>query len=112
MLKQAGGTEPLMTEVKSVGLGLFVRSLVGLDREAAMQAFSELLQGSKLTPEQIEFIELVVQELTQNGVVPPERLFEPPFTDINSLGPTAVFPAAQVTRIVDVLKDIRARAAA
>lgn len=112
MLVQAGGTQPLMTEVKNVGLGLFVRSLVGLDREAAMQAFSELLQGSKLTPDQIEFIELVVQELTQNGVVPPERLFEPPFTDINALGPTAVFPAVQVNKIVGVLNEIRARAAA
>lgn len=112
MLKQAGGTEPLMTELKNVGLDLFVRSLVGLDREAAMQAFSELLQGSKLTPDQIEFIELVVQELTQNGVVLQELLFEPPFTDINALGPAAVFPAAQVTRIVKVLKNIRARAAA
>ena len=53
-----------------------------------------------------------MQELTQNGVVPPERLFEPPFTDINALGPTAVFPAAQVGRIVKVLEDIKARAAA
>lgn len=112
MLMQAGGTQPLMAEVKSQGLGLFVRSLVGLDREAAMQAFSELLQGSTLTPDQIEFIELVIQELTQNGIVPPERLFEPPFTDISALGPTAVFPAAQVARIVEVLKDITARAAA
>jgi len=112
MLVQAGGTQPLLAEAKSAGLGLFVRSLVGLDREAAMQAFSELLNGSKLTPEQIEFIELVIQELTQNGVVPLERLFEPPFTDINAQGPTAVFPMAQVTRIVDVLNEIKARAVA
>lgn len=111
MLVLAGGTQPLMVEVKSLGLGLFVRNLVGMDREAAMQAFSELLQGSNLNPDQIEFIELVVQELTQNGVVPPERLFEPPFTDINSQGPTAVFPAVQVMRIVEVLKEIRARVA-
>lgn len=113
MLLEAGGSKTLIDEAKeqSQGLGLFVRSLVGLDREAAMQAFSELLQGSKLTPDQIEFIELVVQELSKNGVVPPERLFEPPFTDINAQGPTAVFPPAQVTRIVEVLADIRARAA-
>ena len=112
MLVQAGGTQPLLAEVRSVGLGLFVRSLVGLDREAAMQAFSELVEGSTLTPEQIEFIELVIEELTQNGVVPPERLFEPPFTDINAQGPTAVFPMAQVLRIKQVLEDIRARAVA
>lgn len=112
MLVQAGGTKPLLDEVKGGGLGLFVRSLVGLDREAAMQAFSELLQGSKLTPEQIEFVNLIVEELTQNGVVAPARLFEAPFTDINALGPTAVFPAAQVKKIVSVLEDIRAMAAA
>lgn len=38
MLVQAGGTQPSMTEVKNARLGVFVRSLVGLDREAAMQA--------------------------------------------------------------------------
>jgi type I restriction enzyme R subunit len=112
MLIQAGGTQPLLAEVKSAGLGLFVRSLVGLAREAAMQAFSELVNDSMLTPEQIEFIELVIEELTQNGVVPPERLFEPPFTDINAQGPTAVFPMGRVTRIVKVLDEVRARAVA
>jgi type I restriction enzyme R subunit len=112
MLLRAGGTQPLLAEVKSAGLGLFVRSLVGLDREAAMQAFSELVSGSKLTPEQIEFINLVIEELTQNGVVPPERLFEPPFTDINAQGPTAVFPMAQVMHIKKVLEEIRSRAVA
>jgi type I restriction enzyme R subunit len=112
MLFQAGGTHLLLSEVKSAGLGLFVRSLVGLDREAAMQAFSELLDGSKLTPDQIAFIELVIEELTQNGVVPPERLFEAPFTEINAQGPTAVFPIAQVMHIKKVLEDIEARAVA
>lgn len=92
MLIQAGGTQALLAELKSSGLGLFIRSLVGLDREAAMQAFSELLQGGKATPEQIEFIELIVDELTQNGVVLPERLFESPFTDVNAQSPLAVSP--------------------
>jgi type I restriction enzyme R subunit len=112
MLIQAGGTQLLLSEVKSKGLGLFVRSLVGLDREAAMHAFSELLTGSTLTPEQIEFIDLVIEELTQNGIVPPERLFEAPFTDINAQGPTALFPMTQVTSIVKVLEEIKARAVA
>ncbi len=112
MLLDAGATEPLLQEAKAQGLGLFIRSLVGMDREAAMQAFSALLQGSKATPEQIEFIELIVEELTQNGVVMPERLFESPFTDVNAQGPLAVFAQAQVSRIVDVLNEIRTRAVA
>jgi type I restriction enzyme R subunit len=112
MLVQAGGTQPLLAEVRSAGLGLFVRSLVGMDREAAMQAFSDLVNGSTMTPEQIEFIELVIEELTQNGVVPPERLFEQPYTNINAQGPTAVFPMAQVMKIKQVLEEIQARAVA
>jgi type I restriction enzyme R subunit len=114
MLLQAGGSKALIDEAKeqSQGLGLFIRSLVGLDREAAMQAFSEFLQGGTASPDQIEFINLIVQELTQNGVMPADRLFQSPFTDVNSQGPLGVFPPAKVTKIVEVLDTIRGRAAA
>ena len=112
MLRQAGATDPLLVQAKSQGLGLFIRALVGLERDAAMQAFSELLQGGKATPEQIEFLELVIDELTQNGVMAPERLFESPFTDVSAQGPLGVFPPTQVTRIVSTLNEIRTRAVA
>jgi len=47
-------------------------------------AFSEFINGATATPNQIEFINLVVQELTQTGVMEPGRLFESPFTDVNA----------------------------
>jgi type I restriction enzyme R subunit len=112
MLVEAGGTQLLIDEAKQKchGLGLFVRSLVGLDRETAVQAFSAFIQGTTATPDQIEFIDLVVQELTQTGVMEPERLFQSPFTDLHAQGPLGVFPPAKVSAIVDVLTDIRQRA--
>ena len=114
MLVEAGGTRALIDEAKekSRGLGLFIRSLVGLDREAAMLAFSEFLKGSTATPDQIEFIELVVQELTLNGVMEEDRLFQSPFTDINSQGPLGVFPPARVSVLIGVLGQIRRHAVA
>ncbi len=112
MLIEAGGTKSLIEEAKEKSQGLFIRTLVGLDREATMQAFSEFLKGSTATPDQIEFIELVVQELTLNGVMEPDRLFQSPFTDINSQGPLGIFPAAKVSSLVEVLADIRRRAVA
>lgn len=114
MLVEAGGTKALIDEAKekSQGLGLFIRSLVGLDREAAMQAFSEFVSGTTATPDQIEFIELVVQELTLNGVMEADRLFQSPFTDINSQGPLGIFPPTKVSTLVNLLEDIRARAVA
>ena len=54
MLFEAGGTKALIDEAKekSHGLGIFIRSLVGLDREAAMQVFSEFLTETTATRDQ------------------------------------------------------------
>ncbi|WP_139558345.1 DEAD/DEAH box helicase family protein [Methylotetracoccus oryzae] len=114
MLIDAGGSPELISQAteKSHGLGLFIRSLVGLDREAAVQAFSEFLTGTTATSDQFEFIQLVIEELTQNGVMEPKRLFESPYTDLHVQGPPGIFPPAKVTQLVDVLGRIRETAAA
>ena len=50
-----------------------MRSLVGLDRETAKQAFSQFVVGT--TAIQLEFINLIVEELTENGVMDSRRGF-------------------------------------
>jgi type I site-specific restriction endonuclease len=114
MLVQAGGSPEvikLATE-QNHGLGIFIRSLVGLDRETAKQAFGQFVAGSTATANQLEFIDLIVQYLTENGVMDAARLYESPFTDISQHGPEAVFPVQKVTELVQVLNDIRQRAVA
>ncbi len=114
LLVEAGGASELIKKAteQSNGLGLFIRSLVGMDREAAIQAFNEFLIGSTVTPNQIEFINLIVEELTQNGVMKPERLFQSPFTDINSQGPLGIFSERNVALILKKLDEIQNRAVA
>jgi type I restriction enzyme, R subunit len=68
------------------GLGLFVRSLVGLDREAAKQAMAGFVSGRTLSANQIEFIDLI-----NRGVMDPGRLYESPFTDVDDQGASGVF---------------------
>ncbi len=94
------------------GLGLFVRSLVGLDREAAKRALAKFLTGGTLSANQIEFVSLIVDHLTQHGVMDPALLYESPFTDLNPQGPEGLFPSAVVTELVRVLERIKATAAA
>ena len=53
------------------GLGLFVRSMVGLGRETAKRAFDGFLTGKVLTANQIQFVSLVVDYLTQAGWMSP-----------------------------------------
>src|SRR5690606_859892 len=49
----------------SNGLGRFVRSLVGLERAAVVEAFSAFLADQTATADQIEFIDLVIEHLTE-----------------------------------------------
>ena len=94
------------------GLGLFVRSLIGLNRDAAKDAFAEVLAGQNLTANQIEFINLIIDYLTERGAMDPRRLYESPFTDLDDQGVSGLFPQVIVQRIVKVLHEVRGRAAA
>ena len=114
MLADAGGTPELVQKAAEdkFGLGIFIRSLVGMEREAVAQAFSEVIAGTRATPDQIEFIELIVTELTTNGVMEAGRLYESPFLDISPQGPEGLFPVAKVDQMAQVLDEIRQRATA
>jgi type I restriction enzyme R subunit len=91
-------------------VGLFIRSLVGLDREVAKQALGEFASSAALSPNQIEFVNLIIDHLTENGIMKPSALYESPFIDINSQGPEGVFPEDKVTKLVAMLREVRHRA--
>src|SRR5690606_27662999 len=60
----------------SHGFGRFVRSLVGLDRAAVNAAFADFLSHGTATHQQIAFIDLVVEHLTEAGSMDPALLYE------------------------------------
>ncbi len=94
------------------GLGLFVRSLVGLDREAAKEAMASFLNGKILGANQIEFVNLIVDHLTEHGVMEAARLYESPFTDLTPHGPEGLFSAGQVDELIGILDRVRETAIA
>jgi type I restriction enzyme, R subunit len=109
----AGGAEEITrAKEESQGLGLFVRSLVGLDREAAKAALAGFLAGKTLAANQIEFVNLIINQLTERGVVDPAALYSSPFTDLTSRGPEALFKPDEVDQLVRVLEGVRATALA
>lgn len=94
------------------GLGLFVHSLVGMDREAVTQALGGFVADKTLSANQLEFVNLIVAHLTEQGVMAPALLYEPPFTDVAPQGPDGLFTSTQVDELFGVLASVEARARA
>jgi type I restriction enzyme R subunit len=90
----------------SRGFGRFVRALVGLDRTAVNAAFADFLAHGTATHQQIAFIDLVVEHLTEAGSMDPALLYEAPFTDIAPTGPEHVFDDGRVTDLVARIREI------
>lgn len=105
------GSEENYQNARAEGLGVFVRSLLGMDRQAAVRAFDAFLQGSALNGNQQQFISMIIEELTRSGVVQPERLFESPFTDVAPSGFEALFGTGGANQITEILDKIRRSAA-
>ena len=107
----AGGPEDIRRAAEDArGLGLLVRSLVGMDRTAAKETLARFTSGRTLTANQVEFVNLIVDHLTEHGVVEPARLYESPFTDLSPHGPDGLFKAADLEALWRNLESVSATA--
>jgi len=90
---------------------VFIRGLVGLDRDAATDALAGFIAGRTLTANQLDFVNLITTYLTEHGVMDVARLYEAPFTDHAPAGPEAPFSGAVIDALVALLDQVRAAAA-
>lgn len=108
LLHEAGGSDSDIERARAMhtSLPLFIRSLVGLDREAAATAFADLIATGTASASQLQFIEEIVQHLTEHGAMPAARLYESPFTDIHVQGPDGVFEPCKVEKLFAALEQL------
>lgn len=108
---QERGTKDTYTaEYGSQPLGVFIRSILGLDVKAAQEAFSEFLNNGSLRADQMVFIQNIITYLTKNGTIEPSMLFEPPFTDINDRGLNGVFEDDSAYKIISIVEHVNENA--
>jgi type I restriction enzyme R subunit len=114
LLAEVGGStgDVERAAVEAGSLGLFVRSLVGMDRAAAKEAFAAFLDEGRYSANQIEYVNLVIDHLASTGTIEPRRFYESPYTDVAPEGPDGLFEPADVERLISVVHEIRQRAEA
>ena len=86
----------LMGQKSTNSIVNFVRMMVGMDRTAANEAFSQFLSDRSLNASQIRFIEMIIDHLTSRGVMEASALYESPFKNLHSGGPEALFSISRM----------------
>ncbi len=113
MLFEQGSMGSKEEFIKAYGdqpLGRFIRSIVGLDSNAAKLAFGDILNKQTLNSRQIRFIDTIINFLNINGIIDPSMLFESPFTDIDSNGILGLFDKQTSVKIIKLIEEINQNA--
>ncbi len=110
--REVGTKEDYESEYGQKPLGEFVREIVGLDMNAAKEAFSEFLSSTNLDSRQIYFVNQIVEYIVHNGILKDMSVLqESPFTDRGSV--VEIFTDMNVWMgIRKVIDQINANAAA
>lgn len=91
-------------------LGVFIRSLLGMDINAAKEAFSEFISKGSLNGDQIKFINTIIDFFSVSGTLDQKMLFDKPFTEINDMGLTGVFNEGESIKILSIVDRINKNA--
>ena len=83
---EVGTKQDYEAEYGQKPLGEFVREIVGLDMNAAKEAFAQYLNDASLDSRQIYFVNQIVEYIVHNGMMKDlSVLQEAPFTDHGSI---------------------------
>ncbi|MCA9391932.1 DEAD/DEAH box helicase family protein, partial [candidate division WWE3 bacterium] len=84
----------------------FIRQTVGLDKQKVQELFSKFLDNNSFTADQVQFVRLIIDNISRNGILEPEDLYETPFTYIDVLGIEGLFKQTEQDEIFSILDNI------
>ncbi|MDK0978736.1 DEAD/DEAH box helicase family protein [Clostridium perfringens] len=86
LFNELGSKSDYEKEYKETPVKVLVRKILGMDRKAANEAFSEFLNNQNLNSKQIHFVKLIVDYIVKNGFIEDNRvLMEDPFRSVGSI---------------------------
>jgi type I restriction enzyme R subunit len=106
LLESGLGSPEDLDRAADEGLGLYIRSLVGLDREAVEEALGDFVAGTTLTAQQLDFLQVLTNHLVETGKVTPAALFDSPYNELAPSGPDVLFGDDRVVELFGILRAI------
>ncbi|MHC1682907.1 MAG: DEAD/DEAH box helicase family protein [Clostridiaceae bacterium] len=111
MWKELGSHADYEKEFGEMPVNKLVRKIVGLDREAANEAFSEFIGNENLNMKQSHFVKLIIDYVVVNGFIDDNRvLTEDPFRSIGTITDLFKDNMDEARRILGIVKDIKVNA--
>ena len=107
---ELGSKEQYEKDFGDTPITKLVRKIVGLDRQAAVEAFSTFLSEENLNLQQTKFVELIIDYVVKNGVLERQALQQDPFTALGGI--TVVFKdqLPKAKGILDIIDRINRNA--
>ncbi len=106
--QELGSKEDYIKEYGDTPVGRLVRRIVGVDRTAVNEAFSEFLTEVHLNISQIRFVNLIVDYIAVNGNIDDNKvLMEEPFRSVGSITTLFRDDMGTAKRIMEVVADIK-----
>lgn len=106
--EELGSKKDYEKEYGDTPIGRLVRRIVGVNRAAVNEAFSEFLSEENLNINQIRFVNLIVDYIVVNGNIDDNAVFmKEPFRSLGSITTLFKNDMGTAKRIMDVVADIR-----
>lgn len=87
-----------------------VRKIVGLDRQAAFQAFSIFISEQNLNLQQTKFVELIIDYIVKNGTLERQVLQQDPFSSVGGIMVVFKDQLPKARGILDIIDHINRNA--
>lgn len=100
----------ILTEFYESALPLdyILRSIIGMEPDAVKARFELFLQKHpQLTAKQTRFMSLLQNHIANNGVIEVERLYEDPFTIVDSDGIDGVFREEEADELINIINTFK-----
>ncbi|MEH6949669.1 type I restriction-modification enzyme R subunit C-terminal domain-containing protein [Bacillus sp. JJ634] len=110
MWNELGSKEQYEKDYGDTPVTKLVRKIVGLDRQAAVEAFSAFISEQQLTLQQTQFVELIIDYIVKNGTLERQALQQDPFSSTGGIMVVFKDQLPKARGILDIIDRINRNA--